>query len=48
MDRAYDMDDIDEDDIDAELAEIENDMQIQGMMGNQQNANQQQHNPLMN
>lgn len=36
MDRVYDMDDIDEDDIDEELADMENDLQIQGLMGNPQ------------
>lgn len=41
MDRAYDMDDIDEDDIDEELAEIENDLQLQGLVGPQSNQQQQ-------
>ena len=47
MNQVYDVD-MDEDDLDEELADIENDMQLQGMMGqnytqaNQNQANQNQ------
>jgi hypothetical protein len=38
----YDLeDDVDEDDIDAELAEIENDLKLQGKLGQQQPQQQQ-------
>ena len=43
----YDLeDDVDEDDIDAELAEIENDLKLQGMLGPQMNAPQQTTNKI--
>lgn len=43
----YDLeDDVDEDDIDAELAEIENDLKLQGMLGPQQNQPQANTNRL--
>ena len=43
----YDLeDDVDEDDIDQELADIENDLKLQGMLGPNANAGQQQQNKL--
>merc|ERR1712130_1044109 len=45
MNRNYDCD-YDEDDLDEELAEIENDMQLQNMMGQNTNMNMQQGNQV--
>jgi len=43
----YDLeDDVDEDDIDQELADIENDLKLQGMLGPNANAGQGQQNKL--
>ena len=43
----YDLeDDVDEDEIDAELAEIENDLKLQGMLGPQANKPQAESNRL--
>ena len=50
MNNNYDMD-VDEDDLDEELAELENDMALQGMMGkdySQQSQQQQMKDPFLN